>query len=58
MLPATTLFAARGRSLARLVDGLSNGEPGAWITLVAVVAIAGGIYGFKLYRSRQQANNG
>jgi len=58
MLPATTLFAARGRSLARLVDGLSNGEPGAWITLVAAVAVVGGVFGFKLYRSRQQTNNG
>ncbi len=55
---ATTLFAARGRSLARLIEGLSNGEPGAWFTLLGIVAVVGGIYGFKFYRSRQQANNG
>ncbi len=55
---ATTLFAASGRSLARLVEGLSNGEPSAWFALLGILAVAGGIYGFKFYRSRQQANNG
>ena len=38
---------ARGRGLAKLIEGLSNGDPVAWIILVVVVLIFGGIAVYK-----------
>lgn len=43
---------ARGRGLGKLIEGLSNGDPAAWIILVVVVLIFGGIAVYKrMYRS-------
>lgn len=35
------------RGLGKLIEGLSNGDPAAWIILVVVVLIFGGIAVYK-----------
>lgn len=43
------VLAARGRGLANLINGLSQGDPVAWSITVGVVVIFGGIAIYKHY---------
>ncbi len=52
-----TLIGARGRGLGKLLEGLYNGDPGAWTIVGVIVAIAAAWYGFKFYLARSAANS-
>ncbi len=43
------IFAARGRGIASLIEGLGNGDPVAWSITIGAVVIFGGIAIYKQY---------
>jgi len=55
MLEIGSLLArVRGRGIARLIRGLTEGDPVSWAIFGGIVVVAGGWYGFKYYKSRQE----
>jgi len=48
------IFASRARSIARLIEGLQNGDPMAWTILAMIIAGVAGSLAFKWYHRGNQ----